>query len=801
MRQQYFQVGPFSLHPANRLLTRDEVPINLSPKAFDTLVYLVQNCGRLVTRDELMKALWPDSFVEDGNLSVYIFQVRKALGERDDGRAFIQTVPRKGYRFNADVKIIDPGAFGKSPAPLQIAASPSPGTSHNGTDPAGLSSEEPARPDGAQSDLTEASVSWLSVPFRFPESGSSPEQNPAVSEAAVTAPAGETQGHLGRRKVIAAAVCLIALGMITGLVIGTRQGSPRSMTPVRLTSFAPELSVTAAAISPDGRSVAYANPAGLFIQQLATRTIQTVRPPASGLDVSSLSWFPSGNKILVAGIEPQAASPTAWIQPVQGGSPAVKIGNYRFGVVSPDGSAVASVLENSGVTELWLLQSDGTRRRRIAEIDSREALGSVFWSLDGQRILFVCLRWDEQLRRNSGTIRSVRLPAGRVVDVFSGPNLSGDAASLTDARLVYGQLRGANPSGSYGAELRQLHIDGRTGKAVGDPLLLGTWPEPFVGLGASADGRRLTFRTVLTQHSVYEGDLDKEGRSLGGVRRLTFGLGRDDFPRAWTPDAKSVIFDSNRNGKWEVFKQASDEISDEPYLQGVDDEFSPRMSPDGRWLLYLDRPRNWHEPEPVQLMRVPASGGSPQLVLEASNFSEWGLRFECPHRAGASCVLAQREGGEIVFRAFDPSKPSGSPSSEISRISVDPNRRISWCVSPDGSRLAWVASDGQEAAVHFLTVALDSHGREFASSERQVALKGWSHLHAISWSADGNGWYVTTRLPESWTLLYATVEGRTQTLWHGSGEYAPDSWPSPDGRHLAFSQENADSNVWLLENF
>jgi hypothetical protein len=73
-------------------------------------------------------------------------------------------------------------------------------------------------------------------------------------------------------------------------------------------------------------------------------------------------------------------------------------------------------------------------------------------------------------------------------------------------------------------------------------------------------------------------------------------------------------------------------------------------------------------------------------------------------------------------------------------------------------------------------------------------------LHALNFSPDGEGWYVTTRLPASWKILY--VNGiRSHVLWQGSGDYSPEAWPSPNGRHLVFSQLEQDSNVWMLENF
>jgi Tol biopolymer transport system component len=317
-----------------------------------------------------------------------------------------------------------------------------------------------------------------------------------------------------------------------------------------------------------------------------------------------------------------------------------------------------------------------------------------------------------------------------------------------------------------------------------------------VSLSSSADGQRLVFRTVLTQHNVYEADFADSEKILLRVRRLTFGQGRDDFPRAWTPDSKTILFDSNRNGKWEIFQQEREQVSDEPLVQGENDEFSPRLSPDGRFLLYLDRPGEWREPQAVSLMRAPAGGGFPQIVLQESGFSAWGLRFECAQRAGGPCVLARRTGNEIVFRPFDPERGFNAGRSDVFRMQLDQKRPLAWALAPDGARLAWIGSDAPDATIH--VVSLKSGQK---TSAQEVKLQGESHLHAVNWSPDGKGWYVTTRLPASWTIIRETLEGRVQVLWQGLGEYAPEAWPSPDGRHIAFSQQEQDSNVWMLEKF
>jgi DNA-binding winged helix-turn-helix (wHTH) protein len=91
------------LNAEERLLLREGEVVPLAPKAIDLLVALVENSGHVIGKDELMKRVWQDSFVEEANLSHHIFTLRKALGEDRNGAKFIETNPRRGYRFVASV--------------------------------------------------------------------------------------------------------------------------------------------------------------------------------------------------------------------------------------------------------------------------------------------------------------------------------------------------------------------------------------------------------------------------------------------------------------------------------------------------------------------------------------------------------------------------------------------------------------------------------------------------------------------------------------------------------------------------
>src|SRR5579862_340782 len=117
-----YEFGPYLQDAAARTLNRQGAPVAITPKAFDTLLYLVSNAGRTIGREELIRAVWPDTFVEDGNLNYNISQIRKTLGEYAPGVPYIQTLPKQGYRFIAQVNPASDGvveANSSSPPPPQ----------------------------------------------------------------------------------------------------------------------------------------------------------------------------------------------------------------------------------------------------------------------------------------------------------------------------------------------------------------------------------------------------------------------------------------------------------------------------------------------------------------------------------------------------------------------------------------------------------------------------------------------------------------------------------------------------------
>jgi DNA-binding winged helix-turn-helix (wHTH) protein/TolB-like protein/Tfp pilus assembly protein PilF len=103
--RQCYEFGPFRLDPSERQLRRAGQVMPLTPKVFDTLLLFVENSNVLLTKDEMIRLLWPDSFVEESNLAQNVSMLRRALGEQSNGKPYIETVPKRGYRFIAEARL------------------------------------------------------------------------------------------------------------------------------------------------------------------------------------------------------------------------------------------------------------------------------------------------------------------------------------------------------------------------------------------------------------------------------------------------------------------------------------------------------------------------------------------------------------------------------------------------------------------------------------------------------------------------------------------------------------------------
>ena len=288
------------------------------------------------------------------------------------------------------------------------------------------------------------------------------------------------------------------------------------------------------------------------------------------------------------------------------------------------------------------------------------------------------------------------------------------------------------------------------------------------------------------------GDVEGNGLRIVNPRRLTLSESWD-HAYAWTPDSKSILFDSNRNGTWDIFRQAVEEHKAEKLVASPGGSIRPAMSPDGASVLYLvpQTDNSYHRPH--KIIRVALTGGPPQSLGEIQSVGD----IRCARTANL-CVVTEAGLKQWVLYALDPAKGKGRELLRTGPVWT-PGGVQYWDVSPDGSSLAFLKGGVQKEALQIQVRPLAGG----ASRELDIGKQG--PPKAIRWSGDGKGWYVTTWSTSvgpganAQILLKVDPTGKSQQPIKGSRW--SDPIPSPDGRHVAMMGLVLTSNVWMLENF
>jgi len=381
------------------------------------------------------------------------------------------------------------------------------------------------------------------------------------------------------------------------------------------------------------------------------------------------------------------------------------------------------------------------------------------------------------------------------VPVVSDPRLRAEKGGLwgtalcwsPDGRIIY-PMSSSQKTGE--TDLWAAKVDPRTGKVSGKPDRITSWGGSFfIGLDVTADGKRLAALRAHAQADVWVGDIRENPTRLEAPRRLTVE-DSDDRPSSWTPDGKAVLFSSDRDGRFHIFRQAINQTRAEAVTAGPEDDLWPVITPDGSWILYEMAPSSEvPQRQPVRLMRVPVSGGAPQFVADLPPDSE----MLCARLPSTLCILAEPGPKQSFFYALDPVNGRGR---ELARTEAIPE--ISGVdLSPDGSRIALSIWEMERGRIRILDLA----GR----TARDLELKGQHGLAWLAWSADGKGLFVRSfgHMDSSERrLLYVGLDGAVRVLRRAITTGGPDSLrPSPDGRYLAWAATTWDANVWMLENF
>jgi len=349
---------------------------------------------------------------------------------------------------------------------------------------------------------------------------------------------------------------------------------------------------------------------------------------------------------------------------------------------------------------------------------------------------------------------------------------------LFDGRLLY-VLPEQGPTDST-CNLWQQRIESSDGHAIDQPRRLTNWAGFCLDfLSASSDAKKLALQRWTPQTGIWVAKSQDSGEF--NATALTNNEGWNDLVD-WTSDGQSVLFTSDRNGKWEVFRQVLNEAS--PRLAVADVAPGGRVSPDGQWYLYV-KPDDLHPSGKFALiMRAPLNGGAIQQVTTAVPTAT----IRCARVAGRFCAVAERsaDGGKIIFSALEPDRGRGRKLAQISAKEGE----LFWDLSPDGSQIVAHVADGNR----FDLVSMTS------GAQRSLDLPGWIGLGPVAWTNDG-GFFVSAFVDGDAAILHSDLNGRVQVQWRQAGDIGVSALPSPNGKLVALRRWLVTSNVWMIENF
>lgn len=661
LNQGIYAFGDYRLDGPERRLWRADVSVSLPPKAFDLLLVLVDHAGQLVEKEYLLKTVWPDSFVEEANIGVYVSAIRKAFARHSPGSEFIETIPKWGYRFTASVK-------------------------------------------RRSSALTSLHVSDFSEP---PLADTKIQQAEGQSAAADFVPCGETlPKHQSAPRARALrwllppllAMCVVLLVLVIWSFPRKTEGFTANTRPlIGLPGF-----FSQPAFSPDGQRIAYAwrsstDPyQSIYVQGVNTDdrmrltdtggddfspvwspknaeiafmhysgdaleiVIVNTQIPAlrnklttvSGVGSSfrippSLTWSPDNRTLLTTDVNKPGDSPSLTLISVDSGKkqPLTHAPLHMVdddGAFSPDGSMVAFRRELGDSSDVvYVIPAAGGAERRLSFEPG--PIDGLAWSPDGQSIILSSGR-----ATSVGNIWRVPLKEGPAVAVTTPlAHTSTPAVSTTAHRLAYinspnnvsiwrlplgaasegEQFISSNffdssarysPDGNFIAfrsdrsGANEIWICRNDGK---EPRRVTHFNGPMTGSPQwSPDSKSLAFDS----RGAGRADIFIANIGGGSPARITNGLAgnSDNVVPTWSHDGRSVYFSSNRTGQWQVWRRSLDSGAETQITSAGG--FNGTESEDGTDLYFV------HDASKADLWRLSLRSGKSEPVMQNLDPGMWG---------------------------------------------------------------------------------------------------------------------------------------------------------------------------------
>lgn len=607
---RFYEFADFRLDSHERQLYRDGKPVPLTPKVFDTLLALVSRHGQLVSKETLIEEVWGDCFVEENNLTQYIFTLRRVLGEQKDGIKFIETVPRRGYRFTPEVVVREDSSYKNEPLEKkQFHAS-----SHE-------TRRSADKTDSVKTDLSENRVK--------------------------------------RFLAVGLMVLLVAISLGFAVRYELRNNSfasnSRELKFKRLTETG---NLFGAAISPDGNSLVYVAIEGkkysVRLRNIATES-EIVVVQAVDAIIGSPLFSPDGNFIYYSIAPPDDKSAVYQI-PVLGGEARRIAENLWSGFsVSPDGRFIAFPRKDSAAKQHHIIvaATDGSGERIAASCDDPDFYAlwgpAPIWSPKGEkltvvkgafggnshRIVEISLTGETEQELKTGKdwdyidaiawagkdqlIIAAREKGGEKAQLWSIIFSKGAVERLTSDFNDYVALNLSSDARRIVAlrTVENIHLwyfDKETG--VSRQLTSGeNRVDGHSGLAFAPDGQ-----IIFTARNKNEYDIFSVNPENNELRQLTKNAATANTEPAVSPGNDFIAFISNRTGikrLWLMKRDGSDAKQLTPFSDDKQmEELTPYFSPDGKWIYYTFY-RNGH----ASIHKISIDGGESVAVTSESEES------------------------------------------------------------------------------------------------------------------------------------------------------------------------------------
>lgn len=740
--KELYEFADFRLDIGERMLVRNGTRIPLPEKAFEVLCALVKHDGHLITKDQLLGEVWPDTIVEENNLDKNVSLLRHALGEERGKQKFIETVRGHGYRFVANVR--------KSLL----------------TEPVGAVS-------GEIRILKPANKDKIGKHLPLPEKGKSRSRILTTDSGTIYLRVDPPARTFFDRKAwfVVLAIGVIAIGVaamkfwpFTGVL-----GSGLTFELARQAKLTQSGNVYAPVISPDGKYLVYVdlsgNAQGLSVRQITTGSVLQIVQPRPGVKYWALVPAPDNSFLYYISKDQSNEHGILYRVPLFGGE-AQKLAEYANGglTVSPDGQNIAfiRISRETGNSSIVSMSAGGGNESIVHTANPDSMFYSLDWAPDGKSFGYAFK--NRQVDRDYWYVAEIPAEGGRErrIGEISESKINGAKWVPDKCGLI---VNAVNQS----TRLPQIYFlsypDG-TMRSITNDL------NNYAGLSLPADGRSLVASQTKANRQIWEGANGLTSKET----QLTNGTEKHYNSVAWSPDG-FLVFDEDENSSFDnynIWRMRPDGTELRQITFGTGNNSQPTVSSDGKFIAFVSR-KSGNE----QIWKMNPDGTNQERLTNISHrvseprFSSDGKRILFAASANGKGAIWQipLEGGEA--------EPV---------IEADVHF---WDISPDGYHIAYSTFDSAEKKVVTRVHRLDGESPDRVLT---IAPETW-----LMWSGDGRSLFYNTAEDEVRNIWSIDLEeGRRRKVTDFKNERVFRWAWSPDGKRFACIRQSITYDAVMI---